>query len=84
MKPNRKKLDLGALAVDSFDTSLAARGEGTVRAHEVSPEPTPPEYAPCTCAATCLCKTAYYNCGTGPYTIYSCDYTHNGSCPATW
>ena len=80
----KKKLDLDALSVDSFDTSAAAKGEGTVHAHEVDPQPTPPEYAPCTCFYSCLCKTAYYHCGTGPYTIYSCDYTYNGSCPVTW
>ena len=76
----KKKLDVDALSVDSFPTTAAEDGRGTVHAHEI--EPTPPAY-PCTCANTCLCKTAYYNCGTGPYTIYSCDYTHNGSCAVT-
>ena len=77
----RLSLELEALAVDSFATSAADDGRGTVRAHESgdAPNPTPPEY-PCTCAATCLCKTNYYYCGTGHYTIYSCDFTVNGSC----
>ncbi|HSU15092.1 hypothetical protein [Longimicrobium sp.] len=76
----KKKLDMDALAVDSFQTTEAEEGRGTVHARGI--EPTPPEYA-CTCANTCLCKTAYYHCGTGYYTIYSCDYTQNGSCAVT-
>lgn len=76
----KKKLDLDSLSVDSFETSEADAGEGTVHAHQI--EPTPPEY-PCTCAYSCLCKTAYYHCGTGYYTIYSCDYTANTSCAVT-
>ena len=75
----KTRLELDALSVDSFATTPeGAGGQGTVRAQE-SIQPTPPEY-PCTCRYTDLCKTAYYYCGTGPYTIYSCDYTHNGSC----
>ncbi|HYH81978.1 MAG TPA: hypothetical protein VEX86_19385 [Longimicrobium sp.] len=78
----KTRLELETLSVESFDTTAAARDErGTVHAHEI--EPTPPEY-PCTCAPSDLCKTAYYYCGTGPHTIHSCDYTLNGSCPATW
>jgi uncharacterized OsmC-like protein len=80
--PTKQKLDLDRLAVDSFETTAAADdARGTVQAHESgdAPQPTPPEYA-CTCANSCLCKTAYYHCGTGHYTIYSCDYTVNGSC----
>lgn len=77
----KTKLELDTLRVDSFDTTAATRdGQGTVHAHEI--EPTPPEY-PCTCRHSDLCKTAYYYCGTGPYTIYSCDYTQNGSCAVT-
>lgn len=78
----RRKLDLDGLAVDSFETTAAPDdGRGTVHAHESgdAPTPTPPEYA-CTCAATCLCKTNYYYCGTGHYSIYSCDFTMNPSC----
>jgi hypothetical protein len=81
MRP-RRKLDLEGLAVDSFETTAApADGRGTVRAHESGdvPTPNPPEY-PCTCAATCLCKTNYYYCGTGEHSIYSCDFTVNASC----
>jgi uncharacterized OsmC-like protein len=80
--PVKKTLDLDQLAVDSFETTPdAGRERGTVHAHESgdAPTPTPPEYA-CTCAATCLCKTNYYYCGTGHYTIYSCDFTVNASC----
>ncbi|HEV7588442.1 MAG TPA: hypothetical protein VGO40_10035 [Longimicrobium sp.] len=78
----KRKLDLDGLAVDSFETTAAPDdARGTVRAHENGdvPTPTPPEYA-CTCAATCLGKTNYYYCGTGHYTIYSCDFTVNASC----
>ena len=80
--PVKRTLDLNRLAVESFETTSAStEARGTVRAHESgdAPNPTPPEY-PCTCAATCLCKTNYYYCGTGHYTIYSCDFTVNGSC----
>jgi hypothetical protein len=77
----KTRLELDTLAVESFDTTALTRdGRGTVQAHEI--EPTPPEYA-CTCRHSDLCKTAYYYCGTGPYTIYSCDYTQNGSCAVT-
>ena len=78
-----KKLDLAALAVDSFDTGAVAGLRGTVRGHDSDqPTPTPPQYD-CTCVDTCLCKTAYYRCGTGPQTIYSCDYSVNASCLTT-
>lgn len=73
------ELDVEALSVESFETTSAPEARGTVNGN-VSPEPTPPEYIGCTCANTCLCKTAYYHCGTGYYTIYSCDYTQNNSC----
>jgi hypothetical protein len=77
----KRKLDLDGLAVDSFETTAQGGARGTVHAHESGdvPTPTPPEYA-CTCAATCLCKTNYYYCGTGHDTIYSCDFTVNASC----
>jgi hypothetical protein len=75
-----KKLRLDTLLVDSFPTTdEGSETRGTVMGR--GPEPTPPLH-PCTCNPTDLCKTAYYWCGTGPYTIYSCDYTHNGSCAA--
>ena len=67
----RKKLSLESLSVDTFETGTAeTEDRGTVRGNA----------AGCTCVRTCLCRTANYNCGTGPYTIYSCDYTHNDSC----
>ncbi|HSU15093.1 pinensin family lanthipeptide [Longimicrobium sp.] len=73
----RKKLDLDTLAVDSFATAAEDGARGTVRAHENEPDVAA---RGCTCQGTCLCPTAYYNCGTGPYTIYSCEYTANNSC----
>jgi hypothetical protein len=66
----RKKLSLDALEVESFETGTAEEKRGTVHAHADG----------CTCVKTCLCRTAYYHCGTGPHTIHSCDYTHNDSC----
>ena len=75
----KRKLDLDGLAVDSFETEAAAADRGTVRAHDDDMFLAKPE---CTCQGTCLCQTAYYYCGTGPFTIYSCDYTANRSCQA--
>ena len=76
----KKTLDLDGLVVDSFETTPASgAARGTVHAHNDGPQPTPPAY-PCTCFATCLCRTNYYYCGTGPHTIYSCDFTANPSC----
>ena len=67
------QLRLETLEVESFRTADApGRPAGTVRGQD----------APCTCYDTCLCQTAYYYCGTGPFTIYSCDYTANRSCQA--
>jgi hypothetical protein len=71
-----KKLRLRAddLRVDSFRTSDGdGRETGTVRGHADD----------CTWFATCLCKTNYYQCGTGPYTIYSCAYTQDERCART-
>lgn len=63
-------LDVEALAVESFVTAPGEKeARGTVRGH-----------AACTCYDSCLCPTAYYECGTGPHTIHSCDYTYNQSC----
>ena len=72
-------LDLDALAVDSFATSTAAAGRATVRAHDATQgcQPTPPQYADCTCFATCLCPTNAYFCATVMATVISCDYTYN-------
>ena len=72
-------LELEGLSVESFATAPAAGGTiGTVRAAEGDPEA--PAYFDCTCANTCVCKTAYYWCGDGYHTLYSCNYTHNESC----
>jgi len=64
-------LELEALSVESFATTAdAEEPRGTVHAAAQD----------CTCKHSCLCETAYYYCGTGPATIYSCDYTANRSC----
>jgi hypothetical protein len=75
-------LELEALAVDSFETSTATDGNGTVYGHDGSAgcQPTPPDYAPCTCYDSCLCPTNAYYCATVHATVISCDYTYNGSC----
>jgi len=80
-------LELESLAVDSFDTTSAARDErGTVRGNDSEgesdvPVPTPPVYADdCTCRATDLCPSAVYYCATVRYTAISCKYTVNLSC----
>lgn len=74
----KRKLDLDGLAVDSFATQAAPPARGTVHAHDDDVL----GVKGCTCQGTCLCDTAYYYCGTGPFTIYSCDYTANRSCAA--
>ncbi|MFL5539004.1 MAG: hypothetical protein ACJ8J0_08430 [Longimicrobiaceae bacterium] len=72
-------LELEGLSVDSFATADAPEARaGTVQGAE--DESGAPEYFDCTCFNTCLCKTAYYYCGDGYQTIYSCNYTHNESC----
>lgn len=78
---NRKlTLELEALSVDSFSTTPPEGGRGTVRAREDSAAP---DYFDCTCAGTCACPTAYYWCGDGYQTLYSCTYTQNESCVYT-
>lgn len=52
------------LRVDSFPTAGTDARRGTVRA-----------YSDCTQGDSCYCQTAYAVCGTGPATIYSCNYT---------
>lgn len=88
----RKKLslELEALAVSSFDTSpQGAERAGTVRGFASEgddiPQPTPPVYYDdkCTCAGSCPCPSAYYYCGDGYHTLYSCKYTQNASCIVT-
>ena len=72
-------LELEGLSVDSFATADAPHAEtGTVQGAE--DESAAPDYFDCTCFNTCLCKTAYYYCGDGYHTIYSCNYTNNESC----
>ena len=60
------------LRVESFSTDGTDARRGTVRA-----------YGDCTWIDSCFCDTAYAVCGTGPETIYSCDYTVNELCPRT-
>jgi len=80
----KKKLTLNvdALTVASFPTAEEGVGvAGTVHGR-ADIAPTPPHYD-CTCQATCDCPSAYYWCGDGYYTVYSCDYTKNDSCVVT-
>lgn len=64
------KLRVESLAVESFRTGGGVRAPGTVRGHGDD----------CTWVASCLCRTNYYQCGTGPATIYSCTYTADERC----
>lgn len=65
------KLQVDTLAVESFQTGDEAdRAPGTVHGRGED----------CTWDETCLCETAYYYCGTGPHTIFSCDYTETRRC----
>ena len=74
-------LELDALSVDSFPTAAApADRRGTVRGRG---DPAAPDYFDCTCANTCVCPSAYYWCGDGYQTLYSCKYTQNESCEYT-
>jgi hypothetical protein len=65
------RLDVDSLAVDSFDTHATPAARGTVRGREDDG---------CTCAASCVCRTAPYYCAPGAYTFQSCHYTRNESC----
>jgi hypothetical protein len=70
-------LRLETLSVESFETAAGREeGRGTVRAHQEDG----PEADGCTCRASCVCPSAYYWCGDGYETLYSCDYTRNASC----
>jgi hypothetical protein len=71
-------LELDSLSVDSFVTAPEGRATGTVRAAEDDSKD--PQYFDCTCFNSCVCPTAYYWCGDGYQTLYSCNYTHNESC----
>lgn len=65
------KLEADKVAVESFpvDDAPATEGRGTVEAR-----------AGCTYDRTCLCPSAYYYCGDGYQTIYSCDYSKEQVC----
>lgn len=69
----KTKLQVEHLSVESFATGQTAEGRGTVRGQADD----------CTWVKTCLCPTAYYHCGTGPHSIFSCDYTQNERCELT-
>lgn len=70
MRKLKLKLELEALEVDSFDTrGDDGAGQGTVQALQDAGDD-------CTWYASCLCKTAYYHCGTGPHTIHSLSLIH--------
>ena len=68
------RLDAEEVAVESFPVSEAATEDdrGTVHAQ-----------AGCTYQRTCLCPTAYYYCGDGFQTLYSCDYSQVEPCPTS-
>jgi len=72
-------LELDTLSVESFATEGGApSAPGTVRGAE--DESAAPNYFDCTCFHSCVCPSAYYWCGDGYHTIYSCNYTNNESC----
>jgi len=71
-------LEIDTLSVESFDTEAVPQdAPGTVRAAE---DEAGVNFAACTCARSCVCPSAYYWCGDGYQTLYSCDYTRNASC----
>ena len=74
-------LELDSLSVDSFVTAPAGQAAGTVRAAEGDSKD--PQYFDCTCFNSCVCPSAYYWCGDGYQTLYSCTYTNNESCVYT-
>lgn len=66
------KLDADQVAVESFPTdAVPAEPRGTVHG------------AACTYHDSCLCPSAYYYCGDGYQTIYSCDYSRVDPCPTS-
>lgn len=71
-------LELDTLSVDSFVTAPTGEAMGTVRAAEDDSDG--PAYFDCTCFNSCVCPSAYYWCGDGYHTLYSCRYTQNESC----
>jgi hypothetical protein len=67
------KLDAESVAVESFPTGGGTEHErGTVHAE-----------AGCTYQGSCLCPSAYYYCGDGYQTLYSCDYSKQEPCPTS-
>jgi hypothetical protein len=56
---NKLRLDLDALAVESFDTRPALAPRGTIVAHDSATEPQDPQ----TIVNTCDCPTAAWTCG---------------------
>ena len=69
----KMKLDPEQVAVESFPTGdEPEEPRGTVHAA-----------AGCTYQRTCLCPSAYYYCGDGYQTIYSCDYSQVDPCPTS-
>lgn len=66
------RLDADNVAVESFPVDAAADARGTVHAR-----------GGCTYQASCLCPTAYYYCGDGYQTLYSCEYSKEGPCPTS-
>ena len=69
---DKLRMRVDDLRVDSFPTADTDARRGTVRA-----------YGDCTWVDSCFCHTAYAVCGTGPETIYSCDYTADEQCDLT-
>src|SRR3954469_529770 len=69
---HKLRMRLEDLRVDSFQTAATDVRRGTVRA-----------YSDCTYVDSCFCHTAYAVCGTGPQTIYSCNYTVDEQCDLT-
>jgi hypothetical protein len=67
----KTRLNPDELSVQSFRT--AREGEAPARG-------TVHGQAACTHWDSCLCKTAYYHCGDGYQTLYSCTYTYEAPC----
>lgn len=68
----KTRLSLDALEVETFHP-VDGRNEppsGTVKG----------QAAPCTHWQSCVCPSAYYHCGDGYHTLYSCDYTRVQPC----
>jgi hypothetical protein len=70
----KTRLDPERLEVESFPTADGqhAPPRGTVHGEQAD--------VPCTHWKSCVCPTAYYHCGDGYQTLYSCDYTRAEPC----